>query len=366
MEVKEKQANIELLRIIAMLMIIMHHFCFHGVFSYWNENSNIVQFVNDVIVSFASMGGKVGVDIFVIITGYFMITSKFKLFHFLRTYLKMFIYSILCLSAAFIWGTHSVPSNVLKQSLFPFISNSYWFISNYLVLYLLVPYINTFIKTAEKSMLNSLLIITTLLWVILPTFVSVHYEFSILLFFIYLYFVGAAIRTGEYGAFFTNRKAINILALASVIFWILFAVIKCAHHDTVNFWKMCHPAQINSLFTISIALFLFHLFKNLDIGHNKIINSIAASVFGVYLFHDNIIVRPFLWRKLLHVVTYMNTPYLLPYMIVCTLGVFIFCVILDKVLFFILNKPVKIVCTKLENAIKNLTAKVSEAINFSC
>ena len=63
---KVKSSNIEILRIVAMLMIIAHHYCVYGVFNYWHYNSTMILYLNNVIVGIASMGGKLGVDIFVL------------------------------------------------------------------------------------------------------------------------------------------------------------------------------------------------------------------------------------------------------------------------------------------------------------
>ena len=71
-EKKERNSNFELLRIIAMLMIVFHHFSVHGGFNY--ELTDIS--FNRLWLYFISMGGKIGVDIFVLISGYFLITNK--------------------------------------------------------------------------------------------------------------------------------------------------------------------------------------------------------------------------------------------------------------------------------------------------
>ena len=68
-----RQSNIELLRIIAMIFIIAHHFAVHGGF---NFSTDIIT-VNSLWIQFIKIGGKIGVNIFVLISGSLHIISIF-------------------------------------------------------------------------------------------------------------------------------------------------------------------------------------------------------------------------------------------------------------------------------------------------
>ena len=69
---KIRESNIELLRILAMIMIIAHHFACHSNFDFPLTE---VTF-NRVWIQFMHLGGKIGVDVFVLISGYFLINQK--------------------------------------------------------------------------------------------------------------------------------------------------------------------------------------------------------------------------------------------------------------------------------------------------
>ena len=56
----ERSSNIELLRIIAMILIIMHHFSVHGNFPFTQDFT-----FSKIFIQLFGFGGKVGVDIFV-------------------------------------------------------------------------------------------------------------------------------------------------------------------------------------------------------------------------------------------------------------------------------------------------------------
>lgn len=75
---KRRVSKFELLRIIAMYLIVLHHAVFHGILTV----SPVEQLRYPLTVTLSiilEMGGKIGVFIFVLITGYFMINSKISI-----------------------------------------------------------------------------------------------------------------------------------------------------------------------------------------------------------------------------------------------------------------------------------------------
>ena len=53
--------------------------------------------------------------------------------------------------------------------------------------------------------------------------------------------------------------------------------------------------QEYSVLTVVVAIAIFNIFANINLGRIKFINWIAASTFAVYLIHDNSLVRSVLW-----------------------------------------------------------------------
>ena len=92
-----RQSNIELLRIVAMIMIIIFHMAMHEKAMYTGSTEKKIF---SIILSGL---GLIGVNIFVLITGYFQIEKEFKtskvlknlatnsiLFYNNRTYMQIF------------------------------------------------------------------------------------------------------------------------------------------------------------------------------------------------------------------------------------------------------------------------------------
>ena len=84
---EKRDSNIECLRTIAMLLIIAHHFSVHGKISF----STSAICINKFWLQFLQMGGKIGINIFILISGYFLINAqKIKISKILKLWLQIF------------------------------------------------------------------------------------------------------------------------------------------------------------------------------------------------------------------------------------------------------------------------------------
>lgn len=82
---KQRNSNLELYRIIVMLLIVAHHSVFHsGVMEEMAQNPLCAKSLFFYVLG---MWGRTGIDCFVLITGYFMCKSHITL----RKYLKLLL-----------------------------------------------------------------------------------------------------------------------------------------------------------------------------------------------------------------------------------------------------------------------------------
>ena len=146
--------NFELLRIISMLMIIAHHMILHSNLIYYNDYG-----IKKVIVSFVLYGGKIGVILFILISGYYMIESKFKINKLLKLWIEIFFYSVgIEIFFILIMKKEFSISNIIK-SFIPISNNNYWFMTSYFAMYLISPFINKIIKSNDTDKNRKILII---------------------------------------------------------------------------------------------------------------------------------------------------------------------------------------------------------------
>lgn len=114
-QIGERNSSFELLRILSILFIILHHYSAHGVPGLTEHALT----TNKIIEQILSMGGNIGVNCFVLITGYFMTNGTLKYKKLLRLILEVFFYSVISMIVFYEVGLETYDSKVVKESLFP-------------------------------------------------------------------------------------------------------------------------------------------------------------------------------------------------------------------------------------------------------
>lgn len=202
------------------------------------------------------------------------------------------------------------------KTFFPLAYNQYWFITVYLYILLLAPFINKFLNSLSKENYNKLLAILTIIFAVIPTIFysngligSTQTPIGILLF-IYVYIIGAYIRL--YGIkFFENKKLRNII-LICLGYMIVFAIVligKKLEQKNI-FWSnlFAYYREMNSIFILIPSIALFYIFKEWKLRCNKVINYFASISFAVYLFHENNFMRYRLWHNIFGMEFIKNIP----------------------------------------------------------
>lgn len=285
-----RASNLELLRIFSMVFIIMHHYFVHGNFQLENTEVHLPL----VWVQLISILGKLGVNCFILITGYFMVTSKFKLLSILKIIIEVIFYSITITFVIYGLGIMDVNLNVLLMSILPIHFEMYWFATTYIVLYILTPFLNIFIKNISKRQLIKLILVLIILWSIFPMIVMPAVSFSVLGWFILVYFIAAYIRLSN-SSFEKNwsyyLKLFCFLYVLLIMSVLLFDL--CSIKFTFLRAYATYYSGMNRFIVLLMSISLFLTFKNLNIKYNRLINNIATTIFGVYLIHDHVLMRDF-------------------------------------------------------------------------
>lgn len=330
----KRNSNIELLRIFSMLFIVFHHFIVHGI-----EQSFTTQMPNasvHFLASFLASGGKLGVDIFMIISGYFMIRSTFHWSKFFNLLKQMLFYSLLFLGVNCYF--HFIPLNALNilQSLLPFTYVGYWFMTCYLVIYLISPYINRLLKNLSYEEYNKFLLLIITLTFILPSVLpnSINILNNQLIILIVCYIIGAY--------FFLypqmiNKKLTSFLIIFNALF-ILFSMLgvevigRYFHSNAILKHTNFFTAD-NSIFILGLSMGLVLISIQAKPRHSKVINTISTTTLGIYLIHDNVFVRPTLWEHYLHLNQYTNASpwHLLGFAFLSCISIFLICSLIEWV-----------------------------------
>jgi surface polysaccharide O-acyltransferase-like enzyme len=356
----DRSSNLELLRIISMLLIVMHHYSVHG----FQFLDNTVT-TNKIIVQIISLGGKLGVNLFVLITGYFMIYSSFKIRKLIILVLEVLFYSIVYFVVLKNLGLLEVNRRIIQRSFFPITFNNYWFATTYVIMYLFIPFINSFIRGLTQRDHLKLIGILIIIWSVLPTFTfsEASLEFSNLGWFITLYLIASYIRLHP-NSYFRACKSNILIALLTYGIIILSVIVFDKLGLKKDFFakNATYFLGMNTLPILICSITLFLGFKNLKMNNVTLINRIALSMFGVYLLHDNYFIRPVLWGKIFKNSQYLNSPYLIIHAATTILIVFCTCIVIDQMRIYLIEKPFVSFLDKRQNAVSSVMNRIKGKI----
>ena len=148
----KRQSGIELLRIIAMIQIIFLHAYQYGLL---HDASKAAGDIDGILVTFVWSLCRTPVDVFIMISGYFMITSQFDIKKTIRRggkiYGAMIFYSIILSIIFFISDPSLININSVIKAFTPLMSRTWYFLSNYLIILLLSPFLNKMLASLSKK-----------------------------------------------------------------------------------------------------------------------------------------------------------------------------------------------------------------------
>ncbi|MDE6303144.1 MAG: acyltransferase [Clostridia bacterium] len=282
-----RNAVFELLRIISMLLIVAHHFLGHGG---WSGMSG----VNSVLAAFTSAIFRPSVNVFVMISAYFMCTrdnmrmpwSKLG-----KLWLTVFFYSIIIYTAFTAAGVYEFSALGLVSAIFPICGHRYWFVSAYFIMMMASPLLNALVHRLKKSQHAFLCIILIILagiqdLGILQSTVNLTSGYSAV-WFCFLYLITAYIRK------YDVRLKPVVWIIGSIGFAGVIAVLMFV-------WR--NPGY-NAIATVYMSLFILLAAKEIKITNkwiSKAICLVSGLTFGIYLIHDSDEMRGFMYERIFH------------------------------------------------------------------
>lgn len=340
-EKKARDSNIELMRIVAMVLIVGCHISTHGGFSFDTDTITLPQIWWHIL----KLGGNFGTDVFVMISGYFLVTDKVlppRKNKVVIIWLQIIFYSVLLFILAFPLGYGDTSLKSLAMSFLPVTFSAWWFASAYFVLYLVHPYINLALIAMDKKQYGGFLILLMIMWSIIPLFTTSSFQSNDFLELFLMYTIAGYIR--RFGLFekITSRKWTAL--------WLFFTLISLLSSGVLLILGKKYPIAAThstyfysqtSILTILRAVSFFMMFLRMNIGQHKFINLVSSATFGVYLLHDSKLLRRVLWMDVFKVSSFQDSVKLIPYSLFIMLVVFSSCVIIDLLRQFLLEKQFK-------------------------
>lgn len=327
-----RESNMELLRIISIVMIIFSHFAVHGNYSFALAELSFLR----IWIATLSLLGEIGVNIFVLITGYYLVAAKvdaLNLKKIIRFLVQCSFYSIgiftifasiaCCRGQNFTWK-YSV--------LFPVLSQLWWFASIYFWLFILHPYLNHLLRGLSKGEYQKFLAVLLISFCVIPSIVGHSYH-TALLWFIILYVVAGYIRLHNDILLPGRASGSSFCFVAGAVLFCLMVGVRIAGialESKIPIFAIhtVSLGEMHNVFTFLIALSLFTAFRKITMKYHQWINFLASATFDVYLIHDHPAVRKLLWKNLFVIEENQGYADIILYCVTAVVAVYFSCVVI--------------------------------------
>ncbi len=235
------------------------------------------RFIDALTINFFESAAIIGVNIFVLISGWFGIRSSLR--GFLNFIFQVLFFNFLWVGYFLISGELSFSPKLITDALL--ITANNWFVTCYAVLYIFSPILNYYLDNAPKRQQALLLLAffaAQTVWGIASRNEAFNLGYSTTSFF-GLYLLSGHIRRYTSETCNKTGEIIAYLSITLLITGMLLVIEYFGYTFGAALLNYSNPLCIISSVTLLLA------FSKMNLGHNRIINYIASSAFAVYLFH---------------------------------------------------------------------------------
>lgn len=300
----QRMANLELLRCIAMMMVIVLH--------YLGKSDLLVDLTENTLGSvgtaawFLESFCIVAVNVYMLISGYFLCMSTYKPSRLLKLYLQVWFYSagvgvLAIVTGIFPW--QDVTIHDLLTFVFPVSMEHYWFITAYVFLYILLPFAGGALRKMTKAQmqiaLGTLLAVFCVLKSMLPVRLEKDMQGYDCLWYLCVFVTAAYLR--RFGLPFLQKIKNSLLLYVGgcvAVFGLTMGLRQVYLHTGSLDRILGIGMEYNHVLPFLAAVGLFGLFALIKVGERagKFINKIAPYTLGVYLLHEHIGLR-YAWQN---------------------------------------------------------------------
>lgn len=300
-----RSSNLELARIVAMLSIVAHHYV---------VNSGAIEAIsqagegpNALLLQLWGMWGKTAINVFVLITGYFMCEKDFRWRRVAKLVFQIEFWKV-ALLPLFLFAGLPLKAGIkgaLSIAFLPLLSVNDGFTASFLVFYLAMPFLKLLIDSGGRSMhaaaLGLLLAVDTVSF----TFFRNSAAFTEVSWYCALFLIAAWLRRYPPAFIDDNRACRDLFAgsVALAVATVLAIDALCAALGVPWFEKgLYFVDQSGKAMALAVGLACFLFFRTAPIPQSRPINAVASTTFGVLLVHANSdAMRKVLWQDLLDV-----------------------------------------------------------------
>ena len=343
---KKRDPGIDLLRVISMGMIVLHHLLLHGGMT----GSFALFSPSGLLINLFNAATRCAVNVYALISGYVMVNARFRPARLIGLWLQVVFYGVLAALCLPLMGG-SLQLQHFVDAVTPVSHDHYWYFTCYFVAFCLSPFLNLLLHAMSKKQTGALLMTFAALFSLLPTLMledrfqlSGGYHPAWL---VVMYLFGGAMRLHGVPGFGGRLKACAVLAGCVLLSWGFRLAVLAMNALWLEEWLLHYTAPTTLIG--SIVLFSLFMGRKLPKWLGKTTCALAPLTFGVYLIHDNPLVREYLIKMRLTVLAGLNPVLMLSGLFACWAGVYGVCLLMEWLrtrLFAVLK--VSALCERIE------------------
>lgn len=320
-----RNSSIETLRIIAMFMILAHHFIVHNGYDVLKLPLGPERIFFQLVMA---GGGKVGVVIFFSISAWFFLdreqTIKSNLKRVWIMERELLFWSLILVTFYLVFDRADLGPKLMLRSLVPLSADIWWYATAYAIFLALLPFLAKGLKALGREYHLKLAATVLVIWGLtsfIPGMIGIKDGFLGL---IYLFILIAAYKW--YMEPFTTRQ-VWLMIGTGLGFFLLYT---CA---SITLSLLGHDMGIYitgdwRLPVIIVGFGMFLLFDRATF-HNRTIDRIAQSAFAVYLITDYAASEKLLWVRLFNLQDLYQQPLAILQILGILLAIYATCTLLD-------------------------------------
>jgi len=267
---QKRQSNLELFRIVAMLLIVAHHYVVNSGLLAGDGPvyADVFSKRSTFLLIFGAFG-KTGINCFLLITGYFMCKSDISVEKYIKLYGEIIFYRLIIGFAFIIAGYESFSVLWLVKLLMPFNKLESNFTGCFMAFYLCIPFLNVLIRNITEMQHIYLTTLLLIMYTGISTLSAVSgfsVDMNYVTWFAVLYLIAAYIRL--YSKPFMERTKLWGLIASGCFILSIFSIIFCRWLNYKFAYKLplyYFVSDSNKILAVLTAVSAFLFFKNLNI-----------------------------------------------------------------------------------------------------
>ena len=307
MSYKTRESGIELLKVIAMILIVISHVTQslgRDVSAYGIANDYLINLNNSttdisrLTLSFFRYFGGFGNIVFFVCSAWFLADSKkTNIQKIIKLIVDIWVISVIMLIVFYISGIPISKEHIIKSFLPTTFSNN-WYMTTYILFYAIHIPLNMVIENMNQKKLLSSVIILSVLYCGFGCLKFDLYCGNYLMCFITIYFIVCYMK--KYMSVFFNSKRDNcvLLVIGIVLLLLLFLTTNILGLRFSPFSsRLQHWNRNNNILFILIAVSLLNIVRMKKFV-NPVINYISSLSLLIYIIHENILVSAYFRTKI--------------------------------------------------------------------